>query len=60
MKLLRMAKKTATAYDISCPHCGESISVPVSGSLFWTVEELRSHIGKVLCECDEMVKLPKV
>jgi ribosomal protein S27E len=41
-----MVKKVPVSFEIECPKCGEVISNPENGSLFWETGEIDMYIRK--------------
>lgn len=56
-RVMKTAVATVAAYDVLCPHCGESIAEPSGGSFLWLANE--SHPPMVKCMCGEWVAVPK-
>lgn len=69
---MKTAPATVMAIELTCPHCGEAISCPKTGSFLLGEEELRKvahwvgpeYDGTALCEghggCYKRFKLPAV
>jgi hypothetical protein len=55
----KRAKIVATGFEVTCPECDETIPDPEQDSLFWTIEQLRQHEGRLVrCHaCDTYLKI---
>lgn len=54
----KTATATATAIEIECPHCGELITDPITGSDFLTIDSFVTSHGT--CQaCGGAFTLPK-
>ena len=54
---MKVAEIKIEVITLSCPHCGQALSNPRSGSTLWGSDDI--GYTDVLCwECDHMVKIP--
>lgn len=55
----KKAKLIAETVQVICPHCFEGVAEPESGSLYWTVSEIRNQESRILIcgSCDKAIEI---